>query len=555
MTGNADASVAAGAADAALAQQRLRDLIRANATIVERLDLEIVLRRIVEAAMTLVGARYGALGVITPDGGSLERFIHVGIDESSTEHIGHLPTGKGLLGAVIAERAPIRLTDLSHDPRSIGFPDDHPAMDSFLGVPVRVGDQVYGNLYLTQGARGAFHADDEELVVALAATAGIAIENARLYDVAKTREVWSNTTADVMAAMLEVTGEDVIDVIAEQVDALLDVDLVAVAVPHGHDELRVTTVRGSGAEELRGRVLPATGTLAARALATRRAASIDGKDPTARFDWLPGLGPTVAIPLYTGEEPLGVLTVSRRADAPAFTDADLDMAFAFAGQASVAIEVVRAREDRRRFDTSRDRARIARDLHDHVIQRLFGAGLSLQAVSASVDGPASDAIEAQIDVIDAAIKDIRTVVFALGADERGTSKRTRDRLLDVVAAASAGLSSTPRIIFAGPLDALIQPLLAEELVAVLRECLANTARHAAARSVEVSVAVAEGRVTMTIEDDGRGISASARYSGLDNITERAHLLGGQCAIISGRGTGTRIEWSVPVAVDQEGPGS
>jgi len=227
MPGELDApndSPGADADETARAQRRLRDLQRASTTVIERLDLEVVLRRIVEAAMTLVDARYGALGVIAPDGDGLERFIHVGVDEATVAHIGHLPQGKGLLGSVIADRAPIRLEHLTDDPRSVGFPVRHPAMDSFLGVPIRVGDDVYGNLYLTQGTRGPFTADDEELVVALAATAGIAIENARLYDTARAREVWSATTADVMAAMLDATGEDVLEVIAEHVGALIDVD-------------------------------------------------------------------------------------------------------------------------------------------------------------------------------------------------------------------------------------------------------------------------------------------------------------------------------------------
>jgi signal transduction histidine kinase len=531
---------------AALAQRRLRDLLRANATIVERLDLEIVLRRIVEAAMRLVDARYGALGVIQPGGGGLERFIHVGIDEASAQHIGQLPTGKGVLGAVITDGAPIRLAHLADDPRSVGFPLNHPPMDAFLGVPVRVGDHVYGNLYLTQGARGPFSADDEELVIALAATAGIAIENARLYDLAKTREIWSATTADVMAAMLEVSGESVLEVIAEHVGALIDVDLVVVAVPHGSDQFRVTTVRGEGALSLQGRVFPAAGTLAARALATRRAASLVGQDDKAQIDWQPGSGPTVAIPLYSGEEPLGVLTISRRLGAPPFTGADLDMAFAFAGQASVAIEVVRAREDRRRLETSRDRARIARDLHDHVIQRLFGAGLSLQAVSATVDADASTSIEAQVDAIDAAIKDIRTVVFALGAGERGGAKQTRDRLLDVVSEVSAGMPSTPRITFSGPLDSLVQPSLGDDLVAVLRECLTNTIRHANARTVEIGVGIADGVITLWVADDGRGIPDGALRSGLANVAERAALRGGVCTVTSPARGGTRIDWSAPV---------
>ena len=540
----------AEAGDAARAQRRLRDLLRATTTVVERLDLEVVLRRIVEAAMALVDARYGALGVITPDGSGLERFIHVGVDSSTVAHIGHLPTGKGLLGAVIAEHAPIRLEHLTADPRSVGFPDHHPDMDSFLGVPIRVGDQVYGNLYLTQGERGGFTADDEELVVALAATAGIAIENARLYDITRAREAWSATTADVMAAMLEATGEDVLEVIADHVGALIDVDLVAVMVPHGDEDLRVTTVRGSSAGRLRGQVIPAAGTLASRALATRRAASVDGQ--AGLFENQPELGPTVAIPLFAGDEPLGVLTVSRRPHSPAFTAVDLDMAFAFAGQAGVAIEVVRAREDRRRLDLARDRARIARDLHDHVIQRLFGAGLSLQAVSATVDAEASAAIETQVDAVDAAIKDIRTVIFALGSGERSERRRARDRMLTVVYELSTGMPVTPRVTFAGPLDSLVSAPLADELAAVLRECLTNIAKHADAQNVEVDLSIDGGVVTLRVEDDGRGIPPDAPLSGLANMAERAQLLGGTCAIVPRSGGGTRIEWAVPSAVGAEG---
>ncbi|MFE1644278.1 GAF domain-containing protein [Microbacterium sp. P01] len=538
--------------DAALAEPRLRDLLRANAAIVERLDLEIVLRRIVEAAMRLVGAPFGALGVLAPDG-TLERFIHVGVDDVTARKIGRLPTGKGLLGAVITDAAPIRVRHLAEDPRSAGFPAHHPPMDAFLGVPLRVGDDVYGNLYLTSGQRGPFSAEDEELVLALAATAGIAIENARLYDLARTREIWSVTTADVMAAMLEVSGEDVLSVITERVGALLEVDLVVVVVPHGVEDFRVTTVHGVSAGPLLGRVFPAAGTLAARALATQGAASLPCDADREPVGWHVS-GPTVAIPLYSGGEPLGVLTMARRTGASSFTEAELGMASAFADQASVAIEIVRAREDRRRLETSRDRSRIARDLHDHVIQRLFGAGLSLQALSTAADGETSAALNTQVDAIDAAIKDIRTVVFALGAGERGTEKLTRDRLLDVVSEGSAGLSSTPRITFSGPLDSLVPSSLADELVAVLRECLTNIVRHADAHLVEVAAEITLDAITLTVTDDGCGMTGAVRMSGLANITERAVLLGGECTITSDGLSGTRIEWSVPVARGDESGG-
>lgn len=541
------------AAGADRAERRLRDLLRASTSVVQGLDLEIVLRRIVEAAMTLVGARYGALGVIAADGHALERFIHVGVDETTVARIGHLPAGHGLLGAVIAEQAPIRLEHLEADPRSAGLPAHHPDMDSFLGVPIRVGAQVYGNLYLTEREGGAFSADDEELVVALAGTAGIAIENARLFDIARAREAWSATTADVMAAMLDADGEDVLEVIADHVGALIDVDVVVVMVPHGDESFRVTAVRGaagtSPSAPERGGILPAAGTLAARALQTRRAASVPRQD--ARPDG-PENGPTVAIPLFAADEPLGVLTVSRRPGAPAFTTVDLDMAFAFAGQAGVAIEVVRARADRRRLDRSRDRARIARDLHDHVIQRLFGAGLTLQAVSMTVDAASAAAIGEQVDALDAAITDIRTAIFALGSDDRTRRRRLRDRMLDVVAELSTGMPATPRVAFAGALDSLVEPPVADELTAVLRECLTNVARHADARHVEVDLGIESGVVTLTVQDDGRGIPPGVHMSGLANMTERAQLLGGTCTIAARSGGGTRVSWSVPAAVDAEG---
>ncbi|MET0828851.1 MAG: GAF domain-containing protein [Microbacterium sp.] len=529
----------------ARSEQRLQDLLRASSSVVERLDLEVVLRRIVEAGMDLVGARYGALGVISHEGG-LERFIHVGIDRTTADAIGHLPTGRGVLGAVITDREPIRLSHLADDPRSTGFPEHHPHMDSFLGVPVRVGDQVYGNLYLTERADGPFSADDEDLIVALAATAGIAIENARLYDIAKTRETWNATIADVMSAMLDVAGENVLDVLAERVAALIDAELVAVATPHGEGELILSAVHGASAEQLRGRVYAAAGTLTARALATRQAVSVEGQPAAEKFEWQPGLGPTVAIPLFAGDEPLGVLTVSRQTNGASFTAADLEMAFAFAAQASIALEIVRGRDVRRRWETSRDRARIARDLHDHVIQKLFGAGLALQSVSAIADAPISTAIEAQIDLIDETIKDIRTIVFALGSGDRHGPKRLRDRLLDVASDVADSWPTPPRISFAGPLDSLVSADLADDLVAVLRELLTNVVKHAHANVVEVSVAIVDDQVGLTVEDDGVGVPDSAPRSGLKNVVERAALRGGRCDVVSRPNGGTRVQWWAPI---------
>ena len=544
MTGEGADRQPAGS-DLERSQRRLQDLLHATTSVVERLELEVVLRRLVEAGMSLVGAKYGALGVISADGG-VERFIHVGIDASAAERIGAHPLGLGVLGAVISDREPIRLEDLTEDPRSAGFPRHHPQMHTFLGVPVKVGDEVYGNLYLTEGESGPFTKDDEDLIVALAATAGIAIENARLYDAARTREVWNATIADVMAAMLDVTGENVLDVIAERVAALIDADLVALAVPHGDGEFQLTAVHGSLSGLLRDRIYPAAGSLAARALAGRRAVSIEAPTEASGPDWQPDAGPTMAIPLFAGDEALGVLSISRPAGGAAFTEADVDMAFTFAAEASIALEVVRAREDRQRLETAQDRARIARDLHDHVIQRLFGAGLALQAVSAAAGPDISADIEAQIDAIDAATKDIRTIIFALSSDERRGEKRLRDRLLDVVSEVAGTWTAQPRISFAGPLDSLVSSDLADDLVAVLRELLTNVVKHARAQSVEIAVSIADHSVRLVVADDGRGIPDSAPRSGLANLAERAALRNGRCVVTSGAGGPTRIEWSVPV---------
>jgi signal transduction histidine kinase len=534
-----------GAADDAT-DHRLGQLLQATTSVVERLDLEVVLRRIVESGMRLVGARYGALGVIGVDG-TLERFIHVGVDRSTAARIGHLPEGRGVLGAVISGARPLRIDDLAADERAVGFPEHHPEMHSFLGVPVRVGAEVYGNLYLADSLHGTFSSGDEDLVTALAATAGIAIENARLYDISRTRERWNATIADVMAAMLDVSGEGVIDVIAEHVASLIDADLVAVAVPSGDDDLTLAVVYGTGAEALRGRSFPSRGTLSGRALAERQAVSITGQAGAQTFGWEQEVGPTVAIPLFTGDEPLGVLTISRRGEDPLFTPADLEMAFAFAAQASIALEIVRAREDRRRIEIARDRSRIARDLHDHVIQRLFGAGLALQSVSPLAGEQAAATIETQIDAIDAAIKDIRTIIFALSGSERRGPSRLRDRLLNVVAEATGSWTTPPRVSFDGPLDTLVDPALADDLVAALRELLTNVSKHADASRVQVTVAIDSARVRLIVHDDGRGFSGTQRRSGLANLADRAAAREGRCTVTSDDATGTQVEWTATIA--------
>ena len=521
-------------------QGRLRSLVRANSLVVAKLDLAEVLRHIAEAAVELVGAQYGALGVVAPDG-HLEQFIHVGMPEGDARAIGHLPEGHGLLGAVIDTGENIRIPRIADDPRSAGFPAHHPEMDSFLGVPIRVRDEVYGNLYLTNGRGGAFSTEDEELVAALAATAGIAIEHARLFDESERRHRWTAALAEVTSALLSGSA-DVLAVVADKVGSVVDADLVCVIVPAQEpDALLVHLARGEGADDLEGRVYPAAGTLAGRALAEGTIVSTE-TETTRTQDWQPILGPSIALPLTAAGEALGVLTLSRRAGSPRFTAGDLDMAADFAAQAGVAIELGRAREDRQRLELVGERSRIARDLHDHVIQRLFAAGLALQLIADATPAQA-EAIAQQVAAVDGAIAYIRTAIFAL-SQNRGPS--TRHQVLDVATDAGAALGFSPRVVFTGPVDLLVTGPLVDDVVATVRECLANVARHARAGSASVEIDAGDDGVTIVVEDDGVGVPAEVdRRSGTSNLAERALARRGGYELLPRTGGGTRVTWSAP----------
>lgn len=531
-------------------QGRLRSLLQANRIVVEELELEQVLRRIAEAAVSLVDAQYGALGVIAPDG-HLEQFIHVGMPADEAALIGHLPEGRGILGAVIDERRSIRLDNLGDDPRSSGFPARHPSMDGFLGVPIRVRDEVYGNLYLTNRVGGSFTEEDEELVIALAATAGIAIDNARLFDDSRRRQRWSAALAEVTSALLPGGSDDVLGVVADRVASVIDAELVCVVVPVDDETLLVDTARGEGSWALTGRRYPASGSLVGAALESGHVVSSEVQPAGGAFQDQPARGPTVAIPLLAFGRPIGALTISRAEGGAGFTSAELEMATDFATQASVAIELARGRSDRQRLELVEDRNRIARDLHDHVIQRLFGSGMSLQAIASTAPEPIRSAIAEQVDAIDAAISEIRTAVFALTSRTAG-SPALRQRVLDVVAEAASGLASAPRLTFGGPVDLLVDGELADDVIAVVREGLANVARHASARTADVSIVVDERRVVVTIDDDGRGMShASRRSSGTANLRARARQHGGDLELIGREAGGTRLSWTAVLSTSEE----
>ncbi len=526
------------------ADSRLRELLSAYRAVTEGLDLDRVLRRIVEAAVALVHADYGALGVLGADG-RLERFIHTGMDPVTAAAIGSLPEGHGLLGAVIEEAQTIRIPHVGRDPRASGFPAHHPPMDAFLGVPVRTRGQVFGNLYLTNPARGTFTAEDAELIESLAATAGVAIDNARLFETARRQERLASTSSRVNAALLAPAGEDVLNIVAEHVGAVVDADLITIVVPGDDDDsMRVAAAHGAEAERMRGISIAIQNTLSARAMRTGGIVA----DVTQR-SYLGGellLGPTAAVALTAAGQAIGALCVARNPVGEAFTPVELETVAEFAAQASIAITLAWARRDRQRLEVAEDRARIARDLHDHVIQRLFGAGLSLQAIAAA-DPSRGPQIEEQVAELDAAIAEIRTAIFTLRTRPHDRPGGVRHRVLDVVTELTAALAAPPRLTFKGPIDLAVHDDLADDVTAVVREALANVARHADAESTTVSITVDDHDVTVIVEDDGRGISAlTAHEGGTANLRDRAGQRGGLFELARAGGRGTRLCWRAPL---------
>lgn len=537
-------------------QGRLRGLLRAVETVVGEIELPVVLRRVVEAAVELVDAEFGALGVIGADRSSLDQFIHVGLTPQDAAAIGHLPRGRGLLGEVISNPEPIRLDHLTTDARAAGFPPHHPHMDSFLGAPITVRGEVFGNLYLTNARRGSFSEEDQELVRALASTAGFVIQNARLFDEARIRATWMTATAELSAAILSTPPGQVLDLIAGRVAELSAGARVTIMIPTDDAAvLRVAAARGPHELESLGTTASESGSIAGRAMedgglrvATAPLTSTT-TDP-ALFAARGETGPAMAAPMRTRQRTWGALIVARAPGEREFTAVDVDVLGDLASQASIALELSHARSEQQKAILSDERARIARDLHDHVIQQIFGAGLTLQSLSLTLTEPQDrNRIDEVIGHLDDAIKQIRTVIFAISARD-GSS--LRHRLIDVVAEASGSLRRPPALRFSGPVDNTLTGSLADDVVAVARELLTNSVRHAHAHSISLDVDVTEHAVSVTVTDDGAGIR-SDRRSGLANLAERARARGGALTLETGA-NGTRAQWRA-LLVGSESEGS
>jgi signal transduction histidine kinase len=512
-------------------------LVDAMLAVSSGLELEKKLHTIVNTAMGLVDARYGAVGVIASEPQPvLERFVYEGIDSATAELIGPLPAGHGMLGLLMTSPKVIRVDDISQHPSSIGFPAHHPPMRSFLGVPIRIRDQVYGNLYLTEKADGAsFTEADEMLVLALAGAAGVAIDNARLYQAANSRQLWIEATRDISTDLL--AGDDPAAVhreITTKALALTSCDFSFYATPDDSGELVVTA---STRPELLGRRLPVAGSAAAAFTGCLPLRVSDFRDVSDR-----GLA-ALLLPVCEPDTATGVLVCVAVAGKQ-FTEADLDMAAAFTAQAGLALHLATAQRRMRELDVLTDRDRIARDLHDHVIQRLFAVGLSLQGALNADQAEGTRRVTGALDDLQEVVQEIRTTIFDLHG---GSITRLRQRIEQAVTQMTVDSAVRPALHISGPLS-VVDAALADHAEAVVREAVSNVVRHAAARSVTVSVTV-DDDLTIGVSDDGVGISldtADVTRSGLANLAARARECGGEFTIAPRPGGGTRLVWSAPL---------
>ncbi|MGV9275481.1 sensor histidine kinase [Streptomyces griseosporeus] len=542
-------------------RDRVHSLLEAVLSVGRELNLEQALRRIVEAAAVLVDAEYAALGVIGPDGKRLSAFHTVGVGADRIALIGPYPEGHGILGELIRHPEPLRLAKLSQHPASYGFPAHHPPMNTFLGVPIRVRDQVFGNLYLTEKRGGLqFDEEDESVLSTLAVAAGVAIDNARLYEESRLRERWLRATAEITHGLMSgAERAEVLGLLAERAREITGAALAAVAMPvEETDSLSVELATGVDAERHRGLVLPFRGSLMGEAYvgATPVTSEDISADPrvSAGPDRFTGLGPAVAVPVGTGVEGVrGVVLLVREAGQTAFSEKETEPLQGFAAQAAVAMELADRRRDAEEIAVLKDRDRIARDLHDLAIQRLFATGMTLQSAGRFIEHQeAAERVVRAVDDLDETIKIIRSTIFGLRSREGGAGSGLRARVVRAVGEAAPVLGFAPSVRMEGLLDTDVPRDIADHVVAVLSEALTNVARHAHAGRADVALETDGREIRLTVTDDGVGLPAGGRRSGLSNLAERAEQLGGALRTRAPEGGGTTLEWRVPVGERDEG---
>ena len=535
-------------------QERLRALLDAVVGIGADLDLSSTLDRIVTAACELAGARYGALGVVGPDGKRLVRFITHGVSAEDIAAIGPYPEGHGILGLLIDHPTPLRLTDLARHPRSFGFPANHPPMSSFLGVPIRTRDHAFGNLYLTEKADGAqFTEEDERAVTALAVAAGVVIDNARLYADTERRRRWHEVTAEITQHLLgDFDPQETLQLIATRAREVSGSVLGAILLLDD-GELVIEAVDGPASfRTYLGRRMPADRPVLGDVLHGHEQVVIEDLSELAKetgrladFPEFGELGRTILAPLPAGDASTGgILVVAAQRGAVLEVTVGTDLVRMFANQATLALDRAQAQQSRSVLAVLEDRDRIARDLHDLVIQRLFATGLQLQGMHRMVRPEVQERISQAVEDIDATIRDLRAAIFELHSQPGRPSLRSD--LKTLVDEYTSALGFRPELVCTGPVDSVIPAIVRPQLIAAVRESLSNVVRHAQASAVKVEIEVTGTEITARISDDGVGIASVDRRSGLRNLEERAAALGGAVRLESNQPHGTVLELRAPL---------
>ena len=505
---NASAGSGSNGGELVQLEDSARALLEAFAAISSDLDTDSVLRRIIDSACELTDAQYGALGVIGSDG-KLAAFITEGMDE------------------------------LSQHPLSAGFPDHHPPMTTLLRVPVRVRGTVFGQLYLTEKRNGQpFDQRDELLVQSLATVAGFVIENARAYGLSERRRRWLEMFSDLNEMLMPpITLGDALERIAEAVcDASGAQSASVVQVPETGEPF-AAAICGT----------PFDLTPEERVLFNKAVRTVV---ETGEVMDLPvrDLGTAVLAPLRAHLTMPGVLILTRSGRQHAGGDVEeLELLASFADQAALALDRTQALEDREQMAVVSDRDRIARDLHDVVIQRLFATGLHMQSIrSAAPTEELRDRIDQSVRDLDQTIRDIRGTIFELQTRPR-SSVRTEVR--DLVREHIPLLGFPPSVHTEGPVDNTLEPEVQAQMVTVLREALTNIAQHSGARSASIHLQVTPTHLRLKVTDDGCGIPDERHERGLRNVRRRAMLLGGSLDLWPNDPSGTIFVWSVPHSTD------
>jgi signal transduction histidine kinase len=525
------------------------------------LELPEVLERIVRTACSLVDARYGALGVLAPDGEHLVEFIAAGVTAQERARIGDVPRGHGVLGLLIRDPVPLRIADISAHPAAYGYPEHHPRMTSFLGAPIRVRDEVFGNIYLTDKVGATeFSAEDESVLVALASAAGVAIENARLFLESRVRRLWADASREVTQTLLETEDEDLaLELVVARARELTGASFCVAALRDASGELAVRACDPPVPARLDADLFtPVAGVRQPLLLSSDSAFAGSARivAEVRRLAGLPASGPVGLVPVAAGRGDLGVLAVAWPGELTDPMSSSMRPLADFAVQAALGLAAARAHVDRARVSLLEDRERIARDMHDNVVQRLFATGLSLEAAARLTDkAGVRSRISDAIDELDGAIRDIRAAIFGLHVTREELTLEERVDTLVAELAGTLGLTVEVTVDGAGPVGAgggQADPQLVADVLAVVREGLANVARHAEATTASVVVDVGDG-VRVQIADDGVGPRSTTRRSGLDNLERRARARGGDARLEALAPCGAQLVWSVPQAASPPVP--